>query len=475
MDVIKTYFTGRSSRRLFAFVAFVFYMLTNVVSAQEQRLLSLSEAITLGVNNYQSIQAKRNYLNASTALVQDAKNQYLPNVIASVQNDYGNINGQYGPLLGGLGLGSSGPVTSSQNWDAAFGALYLVNTNWEFFTFGRLKSRILLANTTVKKDSADLQQEEFVQSVKISGAYLNLLAAQKFVQNAEANLQRALAVQQAVTARTKSGLIAGVDSSIANAEVSRARLALIDARNNEQLIGNQLAQLLNLPPVTFLLDTTLFTKVPAELNTANPVEQNPQVKFYQTRVEESNVASTYLKKSILPGVSLFGVLQTRGSGFDYNYNAANNYKYSTAYWDGIKPARTNYVAGVFVAWNIASPFKIKQQVRAQQFITDAYKNEYDQITTQLKDQLFLSDQRIANSLQSVHEVPLQYKAAADAYLQKSVLYKNGLTDIVDLQAALYTLNRAETDRSVAYINVWQALLLKAAASGDFDLFIKQVK
>src|SRR5215831_4385703 len=412
MDVIKTYFTGRSSRRLFAFVAFVFYMLTNVVSAQEQRLLSLSEAITLGVNNYQSIQAKRNYLNASTALVQDAKNQYLPNVIASVQNDYGNINGQYGPLLGGLGLGSSGPVTSSQNWDAAFGALYLVNTNWEFFTFGRLKSRILLANTTVKKDSADLQQEEFVQSVKISGAYLNLLAAQKFVQNAEANLQRALAVQQAVTARTKSGLIAGVDSSIANAEVSRARLALIDARNNEQLIGNQLAQLLNLPPVTFLLDTTLFTKVPAELNTANPVEQNPQVKFYQRRVEESNIAST---------------------------------------------------------------FKIKQQVRAQQFITDAYKNEYDQITTQLKDQLFLSDQRIANSLQSVHEVPLQYKAAADAYVQKSVLYKNGLTDIIDLQQALFTLNRAETDMSVAYINVWQALLLKAAASGDFDLFIRQVK
>ncbi|HEY1871956.1 MAG TPA: TolC family protein, partial [Chitinophagaceae bacterium] len=454
---------------------FIFLVPANVILAQEQRPLLLSEAIILGVNNYQSIQAKRNYLNASTALVQDAKNSYLPNVIASVQNDYGNINGQYGPLLGGLGLGSSGPVTSSQNWDAAFGALYLVNTNWEFFTFGRVKSRILLANTTVKKDSADLLQEEFIQSVKISGTYLNLLAAQKFSQNAEANLQRALAVQQAVTARTKSGLNAGVDSSIANAEVSRAKLALIDAKNNEQQIGNQLAQLLNVTPVTFLLDTTFFAKVPAELNTANPVEQNPQVKFYQTRIQESDVARSYLKKSILPGLSLFGVLQTRGSGFDYDYNAANNFKYSTAYWDGIKPVRTNYVAGVFIAWNIVSPFKIKQQVRAQKFVTDAYKNEYDQITTQLKDQLFLSDQRITNSLESVQEVPLQYKAAADAYVQKSVLYKNGLTDIIDLQQALYTLNRAETDMSVAYINVWQALLLKAAASGDFDLFTRQVR
>jgi len=114
-------------------------------------------------------------------------------------------------------------------------------------------------------------------------------------------------------------------------------------------------------------------------------------------------------------------------------------------------------------------------VKAQQFVTNAYKNEYDQVTTQLQDQLILADQRFENSLQSVHEVPQQYKAAADAFLQKSVLYKNGLTNLVDLQQAQFALNRAETDLYVAYLNVWQALLLKAAASGDFDLFVKQVK
>jgi outer membrane protein TolC len=89
--------------------------------------------------------------------------------------------------------------------------------------------------------------------------------------------------------------------------------------------------------------------------------------------------------------------------------------------------------------------------------------------------LILADQRIQNSLQSVQEVPVQYKAASDAYLQKSVLYKNGLTNIVDVQQAQYALNRAEADLNVAYINVWQSLLLKAASSGDFDLFVKQVK
>jgi outer membrane protein TolC len=445
--------------------------------AQATQTLSLSDAINTGLKNYQSIQAKRNYLNASTALVQNTRNEYLPNVIASVQQDFGNINGQYGPLaaVGGVaGVSSSGPVSASQNWNSSFGGLYFLNTNWEVYSFGRLKSKINLANAQVTRDSADLVQEQFVQSVKIAGAYLNLLTAQRLLITADSNLARALTVKEVVTARTRTGLNAGVDSSIANAEVSRARLALIDAQNSELQYRNLLAQLLNVAPVAFSLDTTFISKGPVELNTNVAVSQNPQVKFFQSRINQSDYATTYIKRSILPGVNLFGIIQTKGSGFDYTYSPANP-KYNQDYFNGIKPTRTNYVAGVSIAWNITSLAKIKQQVRAQQFLTEAYRNEYDLVTTQLQDQLVLADQRIQNSLQSVHEVPVQYKAASDAYLQKSVLYKNGLTNIVDVQQAQFALNRAEADLNVAYIGVWQSLLLKAAASGDFDLFVKQVK
>lgn len=457
-------------------VVFLFMGIPGVMG-QDQKPLLLSEAIQTGIRQYPAIQAKKNYLQAANAIVQDTRNQYLPNIITSIQQAYGSINGQYGPLLAaeGMGIASSGPVTNSQRWDAGFGSLYLVNTNWELFTFGRVRSRIELATALARKDSADLAQEEFIQGVKIAGAYLNLLAAQRFSKNAEANLQRAVAVQQTVIARTRNGLNAGVDSSIANAEVSRARLVVIDARNTEQQIGNLLAQLLNVPPTAFILDSSFIQKIPAEFNTALALEQNPQVRYYRQRINESNLATRYLRKSIAPGINLFGIFQARGSGFGYDYTAANNYKYSASYLDGLKPVRANYITGLALAWNIISPIKIRQQVRAQQFITDAYKNEYDQITMQLKDQLIFSDQRIENSLQVVREVPLQYQAAFDAYVQKSVLYKNGLTTIIDLQQALFALSRAETDRSVSYINVWQALLLKAAASGDFDLFTKQVQ
>jgi len=445
------------------------------LQAQDTQALKLSDAVTLGVQNYQSIQAKRQYLGASDALSKNARNEYLPNVIASVQQNYGTVNGQFGPLgaVGVLGVSSAGPTSSNESWNAAFGALYIINANWEVFTFGRVQSRIQLADAQVRRDSADLDQERFVHSVKVAGAYLNLLVAQQFIRNAEANLRRAEAVRQNVRARALTGLNPGVDSSLANSEVSRAKLSLIEMHTNEQQVTNQLAQLLNVTASSFVLDTTFIGNTPQSFNTSQDLANNPQVKFYKARIDQANSAARVARRSMLPGINLFGVYQARASGFQYNYSPEFPDRYTTDYGKGVNPSRYNYVAGVSVAWNLVSPLKVRQQARAQEFVSEGYRYEYEQINTQLKNQLIFSDQRITNSLQSLQEVPLQYRAASDAYLQKSVLYKNGLTTIVDLQVAMLALNKAEVDRSVAYINVWQALLLKAAATGDFDLFINQ--
>jgi len=449
----------------------------------QQEKLNLTEAIDLGLKNYQTIQAKRNYYNASSALLQNTKNEYLPNLIASIQQDYGTVNGQFGPLGavgiagagGGLAVASSGPPYTSQSWNAAFGALYLASANWEFFTFGRVRSKIKMSGSQVLRDSADLTQEQFIHSVRVSSAYLNLLVAQRLIRVAESNLGRTISIQKTVRARARSGLNAGVDSSMANADVSRAKLAVIEARSNEQQTRNIFAQYLKVAPDPFALDTTYFTQVPVEFKTANDITNNPQMRYYKSRLELSNQTASFLKKSIRPGINLFSVLQTRGSGFNYNYFPALPDSYTSNYLDGVNPTRSNYLIGFSLSWNVVSIPKIRQQVNAQRFVSAAYQNEYDLISTQLQDQLILADQRIENSLQSVKEVPIQFKAASDAYIQKSALYKNGLATIVELQQALYSLNRAEADVIFAYITVWQSLLQKAAASGDFGLFINQAK
>lgn len=443
--------------------------------AQDQGRLSLSEAVQKGWAGYQSLQARANVLNASRAQVENIKNQYLPDINVALQQDYGTINGQFGPSAGVPGIASAGPGFSKQSWNAAFGAVYLLNTNWEFISFGRLRSRINAGKEQVKLDSLNLLQEQFIHGVKIAGTYLNLLAAQQFIANAQANIDRVSYIRQSVLARAKSGLVAGVDSSISNADVSSARLVYLQAVANEQRISNQLAQLLNSPPASLLLDTSFLHRTPDIYTTSFPTENNPQVKFFAQRIRQSRSLETLYRKSIYPGLNLFGTFQSRGSGFDYNYTPDFTDRYSKSYLDGINPSRYNYLLGIGISWNLVSGYKIKQQVKAQSYLSAAYQNEYDLIDTQLKDQLILADQQIENSRRSIEEAPRQLQAAQDAYLQKSVLYKNGLANIVDVQQALFALNRAQTDISVAYINTWQALLLKAAASGDFDLFMKQVK
>ena len=103
------------------------------------------------------------------------------------------------------------------------------------------------------------------------------------------------------------------------------------------------------------------------------------------------------------------------------------------------------------------------------------RDEFELTNQQIKAQLALAEIKIANALATYQEAPLQVKAASDAYLQRTVLYRNGLTTIVDVTQSLYALNRAETDRDIAYNNVWQAFLLKAAAGGDFQMFINGLK
>lgn len=446
--------------------------------AQQPAPLTLRVALEMGVQNHPAILARQNYLRAAEALTRNARSEYLPNVILSAQQNYGTINGQYGPLgtSGPPGLASAGPAYAEQNWNAAFGAAYVIGVNWELFSFGRTRSRIALSQDQVGRDSADLEQTRFVHQVKIASAYLNLLIARQLVESGESNLERVRILSRSVKARTLSGLNPGVDSSLVNAEVSRAKLALIDFVNNEQNAAQQLAGLLNLSAAGALItDTLYFSKLPETALGEAGIEANPQLTFYEQRVLYARQLSEVTKRSMRPALSLFTVYQARASGFTNAYNAENLTGYSSRYQDGIGPTRYNYVAGASLTWNLLSPIKVRQQVNAQKFVAAGYRDEYDGLKLDLENQLILAGERIANSLESAREAPVQYQAASDAYVQKDVLYKNGLTTIVELQQALYALNRAEVDKRVANINVWHALLMKAAASGDLDLFINQVR
>jgi outer membrane protein TolC len=334
-----------------------------------------------------------------------------------------------------------------------------------------------VAEAQVIQDASDLDQEKFQLQVRVSGAYLSLLAAQRLKLSQQKNLERASALLIVVLARAKNGLNPGVDSSQANAELSNAKIALTNAVNYEADQAGQLAQLMGIPYQEFFLDTVFINRIPASLydSIPNNEAQHPVLKFYQSRIDVSRQQEKYFDRFKYPVFSLVGVLQSRGSGFDPSYSQVFPDAYTHSYWNGVKPTNSNYLFGVGVVWNLTNPIRVRQQVLAQEWTSKGLQNEYELVSQQIKTQLALADQKIKYAIANYNEAPVQMKAASDAYLQKSVLYRNGLTNIVDVTQALYSLNRAETDRDISNSNVWQALLLKAAASGNFGLFENEIQ
>jgi outer membrane protein TolC len=441
--------------------------------------LTLKDAVNTALNNYGTVKAKGNYLKSSQASAKEASTYHLPNLYLAAQQAYGTANGQFGPVIpiGGFSVASSGPPFLSQNWNAAFGGLYLANISWDFFTFGRVRENVKVAEALVLQDASDLDQEKFQLQVRVSGAYLNLLAAQRLVLSQQKNLDRASELNKVVLARAKNGLNPGVDSSQANAEVSSAKIALTNAINYEADQATQLAQLMGTPYQKFTLDTIFVNRIPASLYDSIPSNevQHPVLKFYQSRINVSKQQEKYIDRFKYPVFSFVGVMQSRGSGFNSNYSQLNPDAFNHDYWNGVKPSNSNYLLGVGVVWNLTNPVRVHQQVTAQEWTSRGLQNEYELVSEQIKTQLALADEKIKYAVANYNEAPVQVKAASDAYLQRSVLYKNGLTNIVDVTQTLYVLNRAETDRDIADSNVWQALLLKAAAIGDFSFFENEIR
>lgn len=440
-----------------------------------QHILGLKQALERGVSSYGSVKAKEYGVLSIEAALQQTRRDYLPNVVFSAQQSYGTINGQNGPMygFGGYGVASSGLPLPEQNWNAAFGALYLGNINWEVFSFGKAKARIHAANSALNVSEKDLAQEQFQHQVRIAAAYLNVLAARRLEQAQAKNLERALIFKKTVVARAKSGLIAGVDSSLANAGVSSARIAFIKSRDFHQEEMTNLSLLLGMSQTDFSIDTSFVNRLPISNGDRVVETTHPVLSMLQSRVGLSMHQSRLIRKAAYPSFSLFGVLQKRASGFQAGY-AQDQTAFSNDYLEGITPTRTNYLIGAGLAWNVSSLSRVNAQRRAQDYTTLSHQSEYDLADQELKAQLALSNTKLRNALETSYEAPIQVASAQDAYTQQSALYNNGLTTIVEVTQTLYALNRAETDRDIAFINVWQALLLKAAASGDLQLFTDEL-
>ena len=464
--------------RLIALAAFC--GLSTVSYAQT---LQLPDALQRSIQNYEKIKAKEALIQASQENTNYQKSQYLPDFTVLAQQSYGTINAQNGPMYGYSGLGSAATSMplADQNWNAAFGSLYLANINWNLFTFGRIKNQVQQGRVEERQSVTDLEQEKFQHQVKVGSAYFNLFTSQRIKYVQEKNLERAQVFMSTTLSRAASGLIPGVDASLAKAEVSNAQSARIKAYDMELEYSKTLAVLLGEEYQRFTLDSVFTRKTPVFNQHHLAVQDtpfhnlinHPLLQWQKSKISGSMQSEKVQRSQKLPSLSAFGLVQGRGSGFESNY-VEDNSAFSKSYQKGVGIQRGNYLAGLTLSWNLTNLYRFGAKVKQQRYQTQALQNEYHLMHEEMSAQVQLANAKLKNAADNFEETKIQVKAAADAYRQNTTLYRSGLTTIVDLTQSLYALNRAEIDFEIARNNIWQALLLKSAAAGELSVLLNAI-
>lgn len=440
--------------------------------------LTLPKALELARTNYPSLRGKLANIRAAESDALALNMALLPQAGIQAQTLNATSNQVRGAYVsnGGLLLPVSGVRTDGFNNNAAWTSAASMVVDWEAVTFGRRQARRDQARLTVEQAQADYEGELFTHQVRVCDAYLLALNAQKSVALQTANLRRSQELQRIIRASTEGGLRPGIDSAVANTEVARAQLQVLESQQLAQQQVLRLTELIGQPNPAAQLDSMVFYNQLPQLPLSpgsNPA-LHPQLRVYQKNIDLGRANETLLKASALPSISVLGSLQGRGSGISEQAQADGTFRIDPSLGSGLPLRSFNYIVGVTAIWRPTDLWRNKYAVSAQRERINASQQAYNQqaLGIQAASQNAVLQLQLAQA--RAQQAPVQLDAANQAYIQSQARYESGLDNIQALTQTSALLNRAEVDQALVTNSVWRALLLRAATAGDLASFLQQL-
>src|SRR6266566_1078048 len=410
---------------------------------QKTRVFTLEEAVDFALKNYPAVRVSLERLRSAEAGVTVARTSYLPRTDVLWQSNRATDNNITGLTLPNSVIAPiTGPVplaTSNRSaWGSAGGLLF----SWEPLDFGYRGARV--------------------------DAYLALLAAEKTVRAAEADVERRETFTKFVHVLVDNQLRAGADGSRADAELARARVNLARAQQQEATSRAQLADILGIADVAVeVRESTLLGTPPAAAPPPTAISANPAAEVQRARVQESQSLVHALDRSYYPKLYLQSVVMGRGSGVD----PTGNFLGGT---EGLGPDRANWAAGLMVTFPVFDIFSIKSKKAVEAANERAEKARYDQALQDLTGQLHKAQASLDGARKVAENTPLELEAARTTETQERARYQAGLATLVDVSDAQSFLVQAEIDDALARLAVWQNLASVAAAQGDLAPFLQSL-
>jgi outer membrane protein TolC len=411
---------------------------------------------------------------SSTILIREAQAletnyNWLPNLKLNYQVNLGTNNNVGGPYFGyGIVPSNNRGVRDESNTTAVLANLGIAAFDMEIYNFGAYKAQNKVAGSEVTIQQRQFETSKYNLQAYAIDNYLQLLRLQEYLTVQARNIERNQEIRRSIRALAKSGIRAGVDTSIAEAELSKSRLNYIELKNQAKQVQLKLSAVSGMPYQAIIPDTTAETKLfnqsaESRLFFADTLN-HPVIRHYKSLYDNSQQREELVKKSYNPKIMLQAAAWGRAASLDAN----NGF---TSLRNGWGFQRENYLVGLGITYNLFD-LKRRQLKLNTQKITSQYT------LTKLNEQKILlaasasqADANVATAMEQLQEIPNQLKAANAAYRQKFALYKSGLTDIIELNAALSVLYRAEVDLISAKYSYTQALFQKAVTENQVNTVI----
>jgi outer membrane protein len=436
-----------------------------------QQLYSLTAAVDTSLRNFPTLRYAKARVMQTRAGITLARTAYLPNfdlLFQELRTTTNVIAGAIFPQTLDVIPMQTGAEKRGSSFNSVFANNTGANFSWELWDFGLRHANVNLAKTDYAAANAQVRLTDLDVAAAAAEAYLQTVAAKQTIRAQKATVKRMEAWALIVHTLVDKGLRPGVDAARADADLSFARIALIEAERETELARVDLSESMGLAGNYIGIDDAPWIKRPSNMFNAQVVDLalHPYAVLRTAEVKTAGAQVQVLNKTYYPHIWFHSAIWGRGSG------VRNNVLSPVA--DGAVPQVANWVAGFSMSFPAADIFKIRAQKRMAIQNEQARRANYDLAIQVLTQKDARAKILLDNARRIADETPVLIKAAKENEIKALERYRVGLSTIVEVAEAERILARAEVEDAVAEVRVWRSILATAYAQGNLSPFMSLV-
>ncbi|SFH77403.1 TolC family protein [Halpernia frigidisoli] len=425
------------NKSLFAFTLFLGFSFLN---AQETKMLTLDEAIEMGIKNSKNLKIDQAKISQATADLLEAKNRKLPDF---------NLSGSYLRLTNAnVDLKFLNPTSGNKTPSPSSALIGQANLSLPLYAGGRIKYGIQSAEYLMEASKLKNENNQQAVTYNIAQAYNNLFKANQAIKVLEENLSASAKRDETFLKLENNGLLARNDRLKANLQTSNIELQLLEAQNNYSIATINMDLLIGLKENTILQVDPNYISEQKDLNFVDyyltQAQQNRKdLQSLAMQRKAAELGTKSAKAEYLPSIALTG-----------GYVAADVPKVLTVY---------NAVnVGLGIKYNLGNLWKKNSGYIKSQAIEEELAANNELLDDQIKLEVSRDYQNLNFSNQKIKVYQKAQEQAAENFRITKNKYDNGLSNITDLldadaanTSAEVNIVNAQADAALAYRKLLQ--------------------